>query len=213
MTTWIVGLIAACVSLLGVWWQVGGHLSARRRRLQQELEILERLPEGTSVRADMAVHTMKSARRYLWWSRRPLWRRLVGGTAFSAAVTIWAISAVVFVTHWVEGSEIRPPIENPFPMDIYWTSAVYIGVVLVLATIGVAIDPSIIGKPPWSRSDRESAQDLLDHDVVRRLLGDPTLVSQTPDDQVRVEQGPMSPLTYPHRFRGPQGDNPPQHPQ
>lgn len=61
MEAWIIGLIASRVSLLGVWWQAGGYLSAQRRRLQQELDIMAHLQEGTSVQADISVHTMQSA--------------------------------------------------------------------------------------------------------------------------------------------------------
>jgi hypothetical protein len=77
MPMWIIGLIAAGAGLIGVGWQAGGHQAALRRRLNQELEILWRLPEGTREHSDMETCTMMTARKYIRWSRRPLWRRVL----------------------------------------------------------------------------------------------------------------------------------------
>jgi hypothetical protein len=73
-------MIAAAIAALGALavagWQYGGYLSALRRRLNQELEILSKMPPDLAGRAQFQRRVEQRLKIYLEWWHQPWWRRI-----------------------------------------------------------------------------------------------------------------------------------------
>lgn len=67
--------------LLVAWWQHGGQLTARRRKLDQELEMLQRVPLDTDEGQEFARYVRGAMTDYIARAGRPSWwrRALING--------------------------------------------------------------------------------------------------------------------------------------
>ncbi|GAA2760569.1 hypothetical protein [Actinopolymorpha rutila] len=139
---WVALIVPLLIAVVGWAWTVGGHQALVRRRLSQELEMLQRVPE--SSREEFEAHVEKQIADYLRWIRRPLWWRLTWGSGL-----IFPPLAAAWITYGTFVELPKSPTRDAITLSLLTLSAV--------GTWGFAIE---LIRADWLRRQEELPRDF-----------------------------------------------------